>query len=139
MVALERAATTGGLTIEGLSTRFLADYAQMKELRALAKYAGAIDVHVVPRLGSALAHRVRGDLDALRECSLRMKLVYLGLAQSGHLHDLGKPQQLDGALADWRLILNTRSAHRSASARAFCDERCVATIQCGHGHPRGAW
>ena len=43
IVALERAATTGGLTIEGLSKRFLADYVQMKELRALAKYARAIN------------------------------------------------------------------------------------------------
>jgi len=57
-VALERAATTGGLTIEALSKRFLADYVQMKELRAVAKYAGAIRVHIVPRLGSALADQV---------------------------------------------------------------------------------
>ena len=55
VVALERAATTGGLTIEGLSKRFLADYVQMKELRAFARYAGAINVHIVPRIGTALS------------------------------------------------------------------------------------
>lgn len=56
--ALERAGTTGGLTIEGLSKRFFADYVQMKELRAVAKYAGSITVHIVPRLDSILADLV---------------------------------------------------------------------------------
>lgn len=74
IAVLERAATTGGLTIEELSKRFLADYVQMKELRALAKYAGAIHVHIVPRLGSALADLVsRQDVrDLLKQAMIKM-------------------------------------------------------------------
>jgi integrase len=72
--ALERAATTGGLTIEVLSQRFLAEYVQMKELRAIAKYAGAITVHIVPRLGSALAELVsRQDIrDLLKQSMIKI-------------------------------------------------------------------
>jgi integrase len=53
--ALEDAATAGGLTIKGLSERFLTDYVRMKQLRAFIKYEGALRVHVVPRLGDVLA------------------------------------------------------------------------------------
>lgn len=53
--ALEKAATAGGLTIKGLSERFLCDYARQKELRALPKYEGAINVHIVPRIGDVIA------------------------------------------------------------------------------------
>lgn len=51
---LESSATAGGFTVQQLSERFLSDYVQMKELRALGKYSGALRVHVIPRLGDAL-------------------------------------------------------------------------------------
>lgn len=53
--ALEDSATAGGLTVRGLSERFLSDYVRMKELRALGKYSCALKVHVVPRLGDVIA------------------------------------------------------------------------------------
>ncbi|HJS89759.1 MAG TPA: integrase family protein [Steroidobacteraceae bacterium] len=73
-VALERAATTGGLTIEGLSQKFMAEYVQMKELRASLKYAGTIKVHIVPRVGSALADLIsRQDIrDLLRQTMIKI-------------------------------------------------------------------
>jgi integrase len=52
---LEGSATAGGLTVQQLSERFLRDYVQMKQLRALGKYSGALKVHVIPSLGEALA------------------------------------------------------------------------------------
>jgi integrase len=58
MAALESAATAGGPTVRALAEKFLDDYVQMKELRALLKYEGAIRVHIVPTLGDALADRV---------------------------------------------------------------------------------
>jgi integrase len=74
IVALERAATTGGPTIEALSKKFLQDYVRMKELRAASKYAGAINVHIVPRLGSALADLVaRQDVrDLLKQSMIKV-------------------------------------------------------------------
>jgi integrase len=53
--ALENSATAGGLTVKALSERFLSEYVEMKELRAFLKYAGALRVHVVPRVGDCLA------------------------------------------------------------------------------------
>jgi integrase len=41
--------------VQQLSERFLRDYVQMKQLRALGKYSGAVKVHVIPSLGDALA------------------------------------------------------------------------------------
>lgn len=55
---LEKAATVGGLTIAGLAKKFIADYVQMKELRAIKKYEGALQVHIVPALGNVLADTV---------------------------------------------------------------------------------
>lgn len=52
--ALEEASTAGGLTIRALCERFLTDYVRMKQLRAYAKYEGALRVHVVPRIGDVL-------------------------------------------------------------------------------------
>ena len=54
-LALESAATASGLTIKALAESFIEDYVKMKELRALAKYEGAIRVHIVPRLGDVNA------------------------------------------------------------------------------------
>jgi integrase len=59
--ALEHSATAGGLTVETLSEKFLTDYVQMKELRALPKYAGALRVHVIPRIGDELADTLRRE------------------------------------------------------------------------------
>jgi integrase len=53
--ALENSATAGGLTVQALSEKFLSDYVQMKELRALLKYAGALRVHIIPGIGDVLA------------------------------------------------------------------------------------
>lgn len=53
--ALESSATAGGVTMASLSERFLTDYVQMKELRALRKYQMALDVHVLPEMGAILA------------------------------------------------------------------------------------
>lgn len=74
VVALERAATTGGLTIEELSRKFMVEYVQMKELRASSRYAGAIDVHIVPRTGSALADLIsRQDVrDMLKQTMIKI-------------------------------------------------------------------
>ena len=55
VVALENSATAGGLTVKALAERFIADYVRMKGLRALRKYAMALDVHVVPQFGGVLA------------------------------------------------------------------------------------
>jgi integrase len=55
VAALENSATAGGATVVFLSERFLADYVQMKELRALRKYQMALDVHVLPEMGGVLA------------------------------------------------------------------------------------
>jgi integrase len=52
---LEHSATAGGLTVQQLSERFRSDYIEMKELRALGKYTGALRVHIIPRLGDTLA------------------------------------------------------------------------------------
>lgn len=52
---LEKAATAGGLTVKALAERFLADYVEMKKLRALRKYESALNVHVVPAIGNVLA------------------------------------------------------------------------------------
>jgi len=53
--ALEHGATAGGLSVEQLSERFRSEYIEMKELRALGKYTGALRVHIIPRLGDTLA------------------------------------------------------------------------------------
>jgi integrase len=53
--ALESTATAGGISIARLSEKFLADYVQMKELRALRKYQGVIAVHILPEIGQDLA------------------------------------------------------------------------------------
>ena len=58
LAALESAATSGGLTVRALSERFITDYVQMKELRALLKYEGALRVHIVPLLGTLLADAI---------------------------------------------------------------------------------
>jgi integrase len=55
VVKLELAATTGGLTVRALGEKFLTDYVETKELRALLKYGGALRVHVFPRVGDELA------------------------------------------------------------------------------------
>jgi integrase len=52
---LEKAATAGGLTVKALAEKFLADYVDMKKLRALRKYESALNVHVVPAIGNVLA------------------------------------------------------------------------------------
>lgn len=54
-VALEKAATAGGLTIDALAKTFLEGYVRMKGLRAYLKYEGAIRVHIVPRIGKVVA------------------------------------------------------------------------------------
>jgi integrase len=74
IAALERAATTGGLTIDGLSQKFMTEYVQMKELRASSRYAGAINVHIVPRVGSALADLIsRQDVrDLLKQVMIKI-------------------------------------------------------------------
>ena len=51
---LEQAATTGGLTVRTLGEKFVTDYVQTKELRALLKYGGALRVHIFPRIGDEL-------------------------------------------------------------------------------------
>lgn len=53
--ALEHAATAGGISIARLSEKFIADYVQMKELRAVRKYQGVIAVHILPEIGHDLA------------------------------------------------------------------------------------
>ena len=58
VVRLERAATTGGLTVRALGEKFLTDYVQTRELRALLKYGGALRVHVFPRIGDELAETI---------------------------------------------------------------------------------
>jgi len=55
VAALESSATAHGLTVRALAEKFLADYVQMKELRALLKYEGAIRVHIIPGVGDLLA------------------------------------------------------------------------------------
>ena len=55
VVALEGQATAGGLTVKALSERFITDYVQMKQLRALRKYTMAIEAHILPQVGSVLA------------------------------------------------------------------------------------
>lgn len=61
LAALETAATAGGLTVQGLAQKFIADYARLKELRAVRRYEGTINVHVVPRLGSVIADMLTRD------------------------------------------------------------------------------
>jgi integrase len=53
--ALESLATAGGLTVAGLGATFITDYVKMRELRAARKYEMALEVHIVPLLGSILA------------------------------------------------------------------------------------
>lgn len=53
--AMESTATAGGITMTRLAEKFLADYVQMKELRAFRKYQGVIDVHILPEIGWDLA------------------------------------------------------------------------------------
>jgi hypothetical protein len=61
--ALEAAATAGGLTVAQLAQTFIADYAKMRELRALRKCEQAIAVHIVPHLGGTLADELtRGQV-----------------------------------------------------------------------------
>jgi integrase len=70
---LELAATTGGLTVRALGEKFLTDYVQTKELRALLKYGGALRVHVFPRVGDELAETLsRAQVrDLLREVMIK--------------------------------------------------------------------
>ena len=56
--ALESIATAGGLTVATLAEKFVGDYVRLKELRALAKYQGAIRVHIVPVVGTVLADQL---------------------------------------------------------------------------------
>jgi integrase len=72
--ALEASATAGGLTVKTLSERFLSDYVQMKELRALLKYAGALRVHVIPRIGDVLADTLSREQvrELLRKVMIRV-------------------------------------------------------------------
>jgi integrase len=58
---LERVATAGGLTVEGLAEKFLSEYVRPKELRAVRKYEMAISVHIVPELGRVLADVLTRD------------------------------------------------------------------------------
>jgi|GEM_PF-551823 Phage integrase family. len=53
--AMEAKATKGGLTVEGLGTKYVEDYVKTKELKSLTKYLGALNVHIVPELGPTLA------------------------------------------------------------------------------------
>jgi integrase len=73
VVALEAAATAGGLTVNGLADKFIADYVQTKGLRALLKYQGAVRVHIVPGLGMALADTVNREQvrNLLKKASIR--------------------------------------------------------------------
>ena len=59
--ALESRATAGGLTVSALADKFLEDYVQMKELRAVLKYRGAFRVHIVPQIGQVLADVLNRD------------------------------------------------------------------------------
>lgn len=68
--ALESAATAGGLTVTALGATFMTDYVKMRELRALDKYQMALDVHIVPQLGS-----VRADLLTREEVREAVKRV----------------------------------------------------------------
>ncbi len=61
LAALESAATAGGYAVNALSEKFISDYVRLKELRALAKYHGAIRVHIVPALGDVLADTVNRE------------------------------------------------------------------------------
>jgi integrase len=54
-LALERAATAGGLTVEELGKKFRTDYIELKKLRSGAKYLNSIDTHINPSVGSKLA------------------------------------------------------------------------------------
>ena len=71
--ALEMAATAGGLTVQGLAQVFIDEYVKMRELRSLKKYAMAIDVHIVPHLGGAMAATVsREDVrDTLKKVMVK--------------------------------------------------------------------
>jgi hypothetical protein len=72
--ALENSATAGGLTVKALSERFLSEYVQMRELRAVLKYAGALRVHVIPRIGDVLADTLSREqvCELLRKVMIRV-------------------------------------------------------------------
>ncbi len=53
--AIEKTSTARGLTVKVLADRFISDYIKMKQLRALLKYEGAINVHIIPNIGNVLA------------------------------------------------------------------------------------
>jgi Arm DNA-binding domain len=61
VVALERAATAGSLTVEALSERFLEDYARSKNFRSTQKYAQAIATHVIPTILENIYRGGKGD------------------------------------------------------------------------------
>ena len=44
--------------MKALGEKFLTDYVQTRELRALLKYGGALRVHVFPRIGDELAETI---------------------------------------------------------------------------------
>jgi len=72
--ALEDSATAGGLTVKALSERFFSDFVQLKELCASLKYAGALRVHVVPRIGDVLADTLSREQvrELLRKVMIRV-------------------------------------------------------------------
>ncbi|MGE0114932.1 MAG: tyrosine-type recombinase/integrase [Steroidobacteraceae bacterium] len=61
VLAFERAATAGGLTIEALSRKFMDEYVLSKELRSARKYQQAIDTHLTPNVGTTLVDGLSRD------------------------------------------------------------------------------
>ena len=85
VVRLEQAATTGGLTVRTLGEKFVTDYVQTKELRALLKYGGALRVHVFPRIGDEL-------VETLSRATMRGLLKAVSIKQPRSTAPRGRPR-----------------------------------------------
>ena len=85
VVRLEQAATTGGLTVRTLGEKFVTDYVQTKELRALLKYGGALRVHVFPRIGDEL-------VETLSRATMRDLLKAVSIKQPRSTAPRGRPR-----------------------------------------------
>ena len=101
--ALEESATAGGLTVSELGQSFISDYVKMRELKAFNRYQCAINVHIIPQLGTLLADRVtRDDVRAMLKRVLEKK--------ERPIHPRGRPRGGKEAARTTMSVLRTMFA-----------------------------
>jgi integrase len=132
VLALERAAIAGSLTVAALSERFLEDYARSKNLRSTHKYQQAIATHIVPHVGHILADALDREQvrDLMRKVRIRQQRPHTkkGRARGGveaARRALGVLRLMVGWAIDERLIERADNPasgmQRNLPAKKRCD------------------